>query len=67
MSPGLRLGTPCVRCTSGQSTRFGLEVGLRVDVGRVERDVTQPGADRIDVDACAQKMGCGGVPDHMRD
>jgi hypothetical protein len=41
--------------------RLGLEVDFGVDVCRVERDVPEPSANRVDVDAGAQKMGRGGV------
>jgi hypothetical protein len=41
--------------------RLGLEVDLGVDVCRIERYVPEPSADRVDVDAGAQKVGRGGV------
>ena len=62
----LRVDGSDSRIASGQ--RFGLhcEVGFSVDIGGVHRDVTQPCADRIDVNARAKQMGCRCVSNGMR-
>jgi hypothetical protein len=41
------------------------EVDLDVDVGGIKRHVSEPGPDRIDVDACLQQVGGGRVADDM--
>src|SRR3972149_3116570 len=50
----------------GERLGFGGEVDLRVHVRRVDRDVPEPRADRVDVDTGAQKMGRGRVTNGMR-
>jgi hypothetical protein len=42
------------------------QVHFRINICRVEREVTQPSADGVDVDACAQKMGRRRVANGMR-
>jgi hypothetical protein len=48
--------------THAESLCLHVEVGFSVDVGRVDGDVTEPGADRIDIDACAEQVSCGRMP-----
>ena len=61
------LAMPGRRCSGirdlagAQSLGFHLEIDLRVDVRRVERDVAEPGADGIDIDARAEEMYGRGV------
>ena len=52
--------------THAECLRFHVEVGFSVDVGGVDGDVTEPGADGIDIDASPEQVGCGRMPDHMR-
>jgi hypothetical protein len=42
--------------------RLGFEVDFGVDVCRIERDVPEPSANRVDINTGAQQMGRGGVP-----
>jgi hypothetical protein len=62
----LGIGGSDSRIASGQ--RFGLhcEVGFSVDIGGVHRDVTNPCADRIDINTRAKQMGRRCVPNGMR-
>ena len=46
---------------------FPLEVNLGVDVGCIDGYMTQPGSDGVDVDAGAEQMRGGCVPDGVRD
>ena len=46
----------------GQRLRFHFHVDLGVDMGRVQRHMAKPSADRVDVDASAQQMDGGRVP-----
>ena len=41
-----------------EHVRFPLEVNLCIDIGRIDGDVAEPGADGVDVDTGAQQM-CG--------
>ena len=41
------------------------EIDLGVDVGRIERHVAKPGANRVDVDAGAEQMDGRGMSDHV--
>ena len=43
-----------------------LQVGLRVDVGGVERDMSEPRSYGVEVHAGSQEMCCGRVPDCVR-
>jgi hypothetical protein len=45
-----------------EGLRFGRQIDLGINVGRVDRDVPQPRADGVDVDAGAQQVGRGRVP-----
>lgn len=45
---------------------LGLEVDLCIDVRGVQRDVPEPSADYVDVDAGAQEIGRRGVADGVR-
>ena len=54
------------RIASGQCFGLHCEVGFRVDIGGVHRDVTKPCADRIDVNTRAKQMGRRCVPNGMR-
>ena len=45
---------------------FTLQIDFGVDVGGVDGDMTEPCADGVDVDAGAQQMRGGGVPDGVR-
>jgi hypothetical protein len=36
---------------------FSLKINFGVDVGRVDRNVTQPGADGVDIDSGAKEVG----------
>ena len=38
---------------------LGVEIDLRVHVGRIDRDMPEPRADGIDVDTSAQEVGRG--------
>ena len=60
-------GDDCVESV-GVSEHFGftLQVDFGVDVGGVDRDVAEPRADGVDVDAGAQQMRGGCVPDGVR-
>jgi hypothetical protein len=50
----------------GEDFCFALQIDFGVDVGRVDGDVSEPGADGVDIDARAQQM-CGRcVPDGVR-
>ena len=49
-----------------QRFRFHLEIDFRIDVGGGERDMSQPGANRVDVDAGPQEMRGRGVPNRVR-
>src|ERR1700730_9948640 len=42
------------------------EVDLDVDVGGIKRHVSEPGPDRIDVDACLQQVGGGLMTDGIK-
>ena len=44
-------GSPIRDLARAQCLGLHLEIDLRVDVGRVDRDVAKPGANRVDVDA----------------
>src|SRR5437899_539774 len=65
------LAMPGRRCSGirdlagAQSLGFHLEIDLRVDVRRVERDVAEPGANRVDVNAGTQQMDGRCVANHM--
>ena len=52
--------------THAECLCFHVEVGFSVDVGCVDGDVTEPGADGIDIDASPEQVGCGRMPDNMR-
>ena len=45
--------------TSCRCLGFHLKIGFSVDVGGINRDVAQPGADGVDIYSGLQKM-CGG-------
>ena len=45
-----------------QGLGLHLQVHFGVDVGGIQRDVAQPGADRIDVHAGPEQVDGGGVP-----
>jgi len=51
--------------TFRQGIGFGFEVDLGVHIRGVQRRVPKPAADRVDVNAGAQKVGCGGMADGM--
>ena len=55
-----------LHCAQAKSLGFHLKVGFGVDVGGVDRDMAEPCADGVDVDAGAKKMRCGGVADGVR-
>ena len=48
-----------------QSFGLGLEVDLGVDVRGLQRHMTEPAPDCVDVDTRAQEMSCAGVADGM--
>jgi hypothetical protein len=45
---------------------FALQITFCIDVGGVDGDVPEPGTNRVDVNACAQEMGGGGVSNRVR-
>ena len=54
------------RSARGQHLGLRLQIHFGIHVGRVDRDVTQPCADRVDIHARAQEVRGGRVPDHVR-
>src|SRR6266478_3851252 len=52
-------------CQRRQCPLFRCKVRLGIDVGRIERHVSEPSPDRIDVNARLQKMASGRVSDDM--
>ena len=65
--PRLARGLACRRdLTLGQSVRLALKVDFRVDVGRVERCMAEPGSHGVDVDARTEQMGGRRVTDAVR-
>ena len=46
---------------------FGLhfQIDLSIDIRRVQRDMTQPGTNRVDVDSGAEEVCCGRVPNRV--
>jgi hypothetical protein len=44
-----------------ESFGLHLQIDFRIDIRRVERDMTQPRPNRVDVDSGAEKMGGGRV------
>jgi hypothetical protein len=52
--------------TGGKRFGLHLQVNFGIDVGGVEGDVSELCADSVDVDAGAQEVGCGGVPNRVR-
>ena len=50
----------------GEDFGFTLQIDFGVDVGRVDGDVSEPSADGVDIDAGAEQMRRGRVPDGMR-
>jgi hypothetical protein len=53
-------------CQRRQCPLFRCKVRLGIDVGRIERHMSEPSPDRIDVNARLQKMAGGRVSDDMR-
>ena len=51
---------------SGERLSLHFQIYFRINIRGVERDVTQPGADSIDIDARAKKVGCRRVSNRMR-
>lgn len=49
----------------GEGLGFQFQIDLGIDVGRVERDVPQPGADRVDVHSSPEEVNCRGVTDRV--
>ena len=49
----------------GKRSGFHLQVDFSVNVCRVQRDVTQPSANRVDIDTGAEKMHGRGVPNRV--
>jgi len=60
-------GWPCVECVGvGEHFRLPLEVDFGIDVGCVDGDMAEPGADGVDINAGAQQVrGCR-MPDGVR-
>lgn len=48
-----------------QNLSFLLEIDLHIDVGRVDRDVSEPGADGVDIDSGTKKMRSRRRPDSV--
>src|SRR6516162_444560 len=55
--------SPC-QCRQCQLFRFKVRLGI--DVGRIERHMSEPSTDRIDINARLQKMAGGRVSDDVR-
>ena len=51
-----------VRIHALESLRLHLKVDLRVYIGRLQRNMTQPRADGVDVDAATKQMNGACVP-----
>ena len=66
LTPGFRDDAFCFRRAHGQRTGFSFEVGLGVEVGGGERNVTQPSTHGIDVGTGTEQMSCCGVANHVR-
>ena len=49
-----------------ESPGLHLEVHFSVDVGRIDRDMSEPRTDRVNVNTGAQKMDSSCVPDRVR-
>ena len=49
-----------------QCLRLHLEINLCVDIGRIHRDMAEPRADRVDVNACSEKVNRGCMPQRVR-
>ena len=49
-----------------QCPLLGREIGLRVDVGGVERHLAEPGSDRVDVDGRLERMRSGRMANDVR-
>jgi len=47
--------------TACQCLSLHLEIDFGVDVSRIQRDMTKPRPDRVDIDPSAQQMYCSGV------
>ena len=56
----------CLDFTQCQGLGFHLQVDLGIDIRRLQGHVSQPGPNRIDVDAGTQQMNGGRVSDRMR-
>ena len=50
-----------LHCPETKSLGFHLKVGFGIDVGGVDGDMAEPGADSVDVNAGAKKMRGSGV------
>jgi len=49
-----------------QHLRFAFQIDFGIDVGGVDGDVTEPGADGVDVHAGAEQVRGGGMPNDVR-
>ena len=47
--------------TFGEGLGFHLQVDLGVDVRSIQRDMAEPAADGIDINARTEEVGCGAV------
>jgi hypothetical protein len=60
-APHLFLAPSPTRVTGCQRLGFHLKIDFGVDIGGVDGNMSQPRTNGVDVDSCAQKMGCGCV------
>ncbi len=54
------------RVTGSQRLGLHLKIDFGINVGGVDRNVSEPRTNGVDVDSCAQEMGCGCVADCVR-
>ena len=63
----LACGVGCAeRIRVSEHFGFPLEVNLCIDIGRIDGDVAEPGADGVDVDTGAQQVRGRRVSDRVR-
>src|SRR5260370_28961962 len=56
LSPGLSRSRAAIDGTGIQRAGLGLQIDLGVDVSGVERNMSEPSSDRVDVDARSEQM-----------